>query len=201
MTNPMRTPTLIHPDLELSDWVHRTFIGTEEEPEPEFKIEEHYHLVGVPIGFMWMNSEAKSKGNWVIGTAELVGRLGDHWQTAQYHYHLARYYGDLPTFLIRLDAVFCAEASPIQIARLIDHELCHCGIKMKDGSPVVDRYGNFTFIQRGHDVEEFIGPTARWGLKAASPATRALVAAANSHPEFDEAEFDEHCRCGCGSSF
>lgn len=202
LASPMRAPVLILPDLDLEDWVRTHFIGREGEPLSKFHNPDHWHLAleDCKIGFQWTNVENWRGGNRVIGSAELVGKCGNKWQTAEYHYHLARYFGDVPTFLIRLDSVWCAQASDAEFGALIDHELYHCSLRMDDdGQPKVDRFGNYTFAEKGHDVEEHIGVVRRWGAKASGAATVALVEAAMRPPEIAAVDIEGVC-CGCGGS-
>ncbi|RYG97407.1 MAG: hypothetical protein EON58_09830 [Alphaproteobacteria bacterium] len=200
LASPMRTPVLVMPDLDLEEWVRKHFIGREGEPVSKLHNPDHWHLAleDCKIGFLWTNVECRFGGNSVIGMAEMVGKCGNKWQTAEYHYHLRRWFGDVPTFLIRLDSVWCAQATDAEFGALIDHELYHCSLRMDEhGQPKVDRFGNYTFSEKGHAVEEHIGVVRRWGAKASGAATLALVEAANRPPEIAEVDIRDVC-CGCG---
>jgi hypothetical protein len=85
--------------------------------------------------------------------------------------------GELPDFIMVLDATFWQQASMIQREALVYHELCHAAHKVdKDGEPVFDDEGNPVWDIVGHDIEEFNEVVERYG--AWLPDIAGFIAAA-----------------------
>lgn len=93
------------------------------------------------------------------------------------------WFGDIPDFLVTLDACFCSGASDVEFAHLVEHELYHCAQAMDEfGNPKFNRdTGEPKFAMRGHDVEEFIGVVRRYG--PVGQGVKDMVAAAQKPPE------------------
>lgn len=69
-------------------------------------------------------------------------------------------------FVILLNEAFWTDESVDDAQReaLLDHELCHCGVKYgDDGEPVEDERGRVVYRVRKHDLEEFSEIASRHG--------------------------------------
>lgn len=101
------------------------------------------------------------------------------------------WFGDIPDFIIRLAADYCATCGDADFCTLVEHELYHI-------AQATDQYGAPKFTQdglpklemRGHDVEEFVGVVRRYG---ASPDVRLLVDAANKPAEVGKLNISRAC--------
>ena len=105
---------------------------------------EAYHekLEGGAIGFIFREDIQMKNGKRVLGSAAKVPAK-------------LRPFVDLD-FIITLDAMFYASASPLQRRALIDHELCHLDYSEEGDADVPKLVG--------HDVEEFAVILVRYGL-------------------------------------
>lgn len=69
-------------------------------------------------------------------------------------------------FLILLRKSFWLDdrVSPLQRRALLDHELCHAGMKYDGaGEPVADERGRYVYRTKKHDLEEFTSIVERYG--------------------------------------
>lgn len=165
------------PAPDVLRWIRETFL---DEGGPLYNY-DHEHLKEAEIGVLWTNAENARHQRSIVGTAELVNLKGARWERARQRYQLCSWFGELPHFVITLDAIYCVEADAASFCALVDHELYHCGVKRDEyGDPKLDPDGNPVWALRGHDVEQFIGVVERWGPEAAG-ASR-LVAAAQRKP-------------------
>ena len=72
--------------------------------------------------------------------------------------------GEVPDFIMTIDALWWAEATPIEREALVHHELSHC-------EHATDKEGELKFTDeglpvwgiRGHDLEEFNATVRRYG--------------------------------------
>lgn len=101
----------------------------------------HPHLKGARIAYLWFENKEKN-GKVILGHAAKASPK-------------VRFFGDVE-FVIEFNHKTWKDAKPEQLAALVDHELCHCGIVEKDGEE------RPTMI--AHDVEEFGAIVSRWGL-------------------------------------
>ena len=182
-------PIRVAPDHDLEIWVRETFI----EPGGALFNEEHWHLGDARIGFLWTNVENhRSQDQRILGTAELVGRLGNKWQTARDHYQLLKWFGEVPDFIITLDAPMWAIMDDASACALIEHELYHCSIKFdKDGNPKETPDGDLIFGIRGHDIEQFVSVVERYGAKASH--VEKMIEAARRGPTIAQAQISIAC--------
>jgi hypothetical protein len=190
MLDPL-APAAFVPTPELADWVRRTFV---EDGAPLLN-EEHLHLRAADIGFLWTNVQNRRQGRTVLGQAELgtpQGANGGAWGRARALIQRREWFGEVPDFIITLDAGYGSDCSPAEFCALVEHELYHCA-QAKDpfGMPRFHRDGSPVFTMRGHDVEEFVGVVRRYGADAAH--VRALVDAANRPPEVAGASIAQAC--------
>lgn len=190
MLDPIAPPAFV-PAPDLAEWVTNTFL----DDGARLQNEEHLHLLAADIGFLWTNVPNGRQGRVVLGQAELgtpQGASGGAWGRARALIQRREWFGDVPDFIITLDAGYGTSSSPAEFCALVEHELYHCA-QAKDpfGMPRFHRDGSPVFTMRGHDVEEFVGVVRRYGADAAH--VRELVDAANRPPEVDGARIAQAC--------
>lgn len=139
------TYELIAPESEIGCGLYR-LLG---------ELVEHHHeeLHDARIALAWCTS-------W---KPDVDGRLtlGKCVKASDLHRELAPY-----DFVILLSRPFFDDAlvTPLQRQALIDHELCHGGVKHDtDGEPMYDARGRQIFRLVKHDLEEFSAIAARYG--------------------------------------
>lgn len=160
---------------------------------------DHVHLWLAKLGFIWTNCENKRRGNRVIGQAELVSNAGGRsglWQRGRSDQQLLEWFdGELPDFLITLDALYCESAGDAKFCALVDHELYHCAQATDAfGMPAFWRESGLPkFAMRSHDVEEFVGVVRRFGIEAAGEKAVDMVVAAAQQPSIGPAKLAGSC--------
>ena len=179
----------IEPAPEVLAWVREVIL----DPAGPVHNPDHNHLSDADIGFLWATAENTSKGKRVIGMAEIPQGSGDKWKRARRDQQLREWFGDVPDFVITLDAYFCEQASDIEFLALVEHELYHCAQEEDEfGSP---KFNNVTGLPswkiRGHDVEEFVGVVRRYGV--VSEEVQDLVIAAANKPEVSRLNVARAC--------
>lgn len=183
------------PAPELEAWARAAFISE----DAVLLNEEHAHLREATLGFMWTSVPNARGGNGVVGQAEIPSIQGGKWARARFFQQVEAWFGLVPDFMITLDAGFADQADDATFCSLVEHELYHCA-QAKDawGAPRFSKAtGRPVFTMRGHDVEEFVGVVARYGVGAAAGQTAALVEAANRPPIVCEADIVGACgTCG-----
>jgi hypothetical protein len=151
------------PARDLADWVRSTFL----EEGGDLHNPDHRHLLDAAVGFLWASEGMTAKGRRVLGLTEdvVMSGRGNAWQRGRAAQQLREWFGTEPRFLITLDATYCAQCSDAEFCALVEHELYHCGHKVDEfGEPAYDKAGNPRLEIRGHDVEEFVGVVARYGV-------------------------------------
>lgn len=149
---------------------------------------EHAHLQTATIGVVWSNARHVVRKSEKAGAMELLPDPESEpktWAEARRRDYLADVYGgDWPRWEMTLSGVWAWRYDDRQFFGLIDHELCHAGVAKDDfGAPrFSNKTGEPVWALRPHDVETFVGTTARWGAHAAGAAE--LVAAALREPLF-----------------
>jgi hypothetical protein len=150
---------------------------------------DHAHLMMASIGFLWTNAACDRKMRDVVGMAELTKPkpMENKWEKARKAVQLRDWFTEIPDFLITLYAPYAHECDHYSFCALVEHELYHCALKTitSKGMPI---WGIL-----GHDVEEFVGVTARYGTGASAGKTRDLVNAANRKPLIGAAEIAGVC--------
>lgn len=200
-------PPTVAPALDVEAWVLAEFLA----PDRPMSIYEHSHLAEheARVGWLWATEVLVKRGRRILGRCGLAQPTGDAWQQLHRTEQLERWFGEVPDFVVTLDAQFVAHALATgrvaDVLALVDHELCHAGIALdadgfqrfrKDGSPV--------WGIRTHDVEQFLGPVRRWGLASAGVEK---LAEAIDHvravgPDIAQATLDGvcgTCRAGIGA--
>lgn len=182
---------VFEPAVDLLKWVRDTVLN----PESPLYNEDHAHLAEADIGILWTNTENSSKGRKVIGTAEEPVFRCSKWQKFRQEMQIIEWFGQIPDFIITLDANYCFECSDIELLSLIEHELYHCAQAVDAfGSPKFNQdTGRPMFCMRGHDVEEFIGVVRRYGVGQPDSPLAQLVLAANRKPEIDTVSISRAC--------
>jgi hypothetical protein len=179
------------PAPEVLEWIKAVFLS----PEGPLHNPEHVHLNDAHIGVLWAGVLNVRNGRQVLGQAEMPRPQGNRWVKARQEQQLEEWFGDIPDFLITLDAAYCADCSDIEFAALVEHELYHCGQQRNEfGIPVFNRdTGLPKFTIRGHDVEEFVGIVRRYGKGAPEGDLAKLVEAANRTPEVARIDIARAC--------
>lgn len=152
------------PSEELAEWARAVFL----EPDGPLFNEDHAHLDSATIGFAWAGQENSRNGRRILGLTELMPPQGmGRWQKARAAQQMADWFGDVPDFLITIDAV-AGGFDDASFCALVEHELYHCA-QQRDafGMPKFNRdSGEPMWAVRGHDVEEFVGVVSRYGTEA-----------------------------------
>lgn len=169
---------LIEPCPEVRDWARAMFIQL---GGPLYNA-DHQHLEGASVEFLWTSEPfVKPFGVQVLGTAELGRPSGTAWVKARKREQLHRWFGREPDFIITLDVVNLATAQPEVICAIVEHELYHCAQELdENGDLRYNAEGDPVWGMRPHDVEQFVGVTARYG--AINEREQALAAAIRRGP-------------------
>lgn len=157
---------------------------------------DHDHLGSAEIGYLWTNVEATRKGQAIFGQAEMPGAsTGSKWAKARAAQQLAEWFpGQELDFLITLYAPYIQiyRSEPIRQMALLEHELYHCGQLYDEFEiPKFGKDGRPVFTMRGHDVEEFVGVSRRYGVGAGK--TLELAETIRLGPEFGSITIDRVC--------
>lgn len=177
------------PAQDVAQWVSETIL----DPLGFLFSPDHQHLGEAYVGFLWTTAENTSKGRQVIGQAEVPMFRCGKWQKARQEQQIREWFGDIPDFIITLDAYYCAQATDTEFLALVEHELYHCAQATDEfGAPKFHKEtGRPSFTLRGHDVEEFIGVVRRYGV--VSEAVKDLVIAAAQQPEVARVNIARAC--------
>lgn len=179
------------PSPELDEWVQAHLLNKE---SPLFN-RDHLHLASAHIGYLWAYSLAKSKGRDLLGQAWHPNFRGHTWPRYRAEQQLEGWFGDVPDFVIMLDANFCEHADDASFCALLEHELYHCDVVRDEWGCIQysERTGDVTYRIRPHDVEEFEGVVRRYGAEAAGPATHQFVQVASRPPTIAPAQLRACC--------
>ena len=180
------------PAPEVSAFLHASFVA---ENAPLCN-PHHEHLREANIAVLWTNVANKRGGNQIVGTAEMPGGgTGSKWAKEKAAYQMRQWFGtDTIDFLITLYAPYAADCEDAAFCALIEHELYHCAQRLDlFGEPAWSKEGVPLFSMKSHDVEEFVGVVARYGVGNGAGQTRALVDAANRAPTVAPADIAAVC--------
>ncbi|HHP4716672.1 TPA: putative metallopeptidase, partial [Acinetobacter baumannii] len=87
---------------------------------------------------------------------------------------------------------FCDKANDREFCALLEHELYHIGVERDEDGEMI--FSSSTGLPKhflaGHDVEEFIGVTKRWG---ASQSVKRIVEAAKNPPFVSNLDISKCC--------
>lgn len=155
---------------------------------------DHAHIGSADVAFLWANGGFTSKGRSVIGQTEAVMFRASGWQKQRQELQMVDWFGRVPDFVITLDGRYCTECTDTDFCALVEHELYHIAHKRDDfGAPAFKRDGTAKTQLVGHDVEEFVGVVARYGMGPAGGAISRLVDAAKRGPQVSRASISGAC--------
>jgi hypothetical protein len=148
---------------EIYEWLHNTILN----PDHEWYNNDHSHLMDYrvsEISFLWAQNAYIKKNKVILGECEKVMMMAGGWKRERQEMWFKDTLGDVPTYLITLDANYCRDCTDAEFAALVEHELYHISHK-------ADEFGDPAFTQDGkpqleivsHDVEEFFGVVRRYG--------------------------------------
>jgi hypothetical protein len=190
LSSELRYPEGFDPAPDVEEWLRKSFI----EDGGPLHNPDHSHLSLASIGILWTNAPNSKQMRGVAGTAEQPSIQGGKWLRARMELQLAEWFGDVPDFLITLDAVYAAQVPDATFCALVEHELYHCAQRLDEfGSPRFTREGKPVLAIRGHDAEEFVGVVRRYGVGAAAGGVAELVKAANEVPSVARAAISLAC--------
>lgn len=178
------------PALEMSQWVHETFLR----PGAPLHNDEHKHLMDADIGFLWAAEYYAKQMRRILGqTEEVLFRVG-RWQRGRQEQQLEEWFGRVPGWLITLDVNYCEACTDVEFCALVEHELYHIGQERDAfGAPAFTKDGLPKLAMRGHDVEEFIGVVRRYGIGQSDGALAKMIAAGNAGPEVERINISHAC--------
>ncbi len=176
---------------ELWPWIENTFLsewGKLHNPD-------HEHLLSFQppeISFLWAYSKCEAKDKRVYGQTEKVMINVGGWRKQRQELQLINWFGDIPKYIITLDARICQVMSDVDFCALVEHELYHIGHKKNKDSGEFEytSVGEPRLFLRGHDVEEFHGVVQRYG---ASEEVKKMVDLANEGPTISRANIAHAC--------
>lgn len=190
---------LVAPALDVETWVQAEVLASDR----PFSISDHAHLCEhkARVAFLWSTETETRGGRRTLGTCQLAALTGRAWAQAQRRAQLVDWFGEVPTFLVVLDALHAAHAlatgRPEDVLAVVDHELCHAGIVTDEWGVqrFDDRTGEPAWTVLPHTVEEFPGPVRRWGIAATGvgPLADAIDHVRAHGPEFAPAHLDGLC--------
>lgn len=171
------------PAGELHEFLHKTIFNKKH----KYFNKDHKHLFELEfheLAFMWAEGGFDKSGKHVIGECEKVQFMAGGWKKERQRMWFRMILGDIPEYLITLDARYCRDCTDLELRALLEHELYHIVQK-------TDIYGDLAFKANGrpsleiiaHDVEEFNGVVRRYG---ADEEVRKLVDTARKGPLFYE---------------
>ena len=142
-------------------------------------VERHEPLQGMPIEFVFIDKAPTRNGRAVAGRARKLGGLS-RWLIAQAHGETdGPFEAVLPMFVIEISHDIWQRLTDAQKVALVDHELCHCIVRVNDKGEVKPGV-------LGHDVEEFVDIVERHGLWSPQLAVMAKASAAACAGELDD---------------
>lgn len=155
---------------------------------------EHKHLEFAHLEFLWAAEENKRQMRRIIGLTEEITFRAGAWVKGRQEQQMREWFGDVPKWLITLDANFCQFCSDAEFCALVEHELFHIGHKLDEfGQPAFTQEGLPKLGLKGHDVEEFIGVVKRYGIGHPEGSVAQLVKAAQQRPEVSMVNIAQAC--------
>lgn len=110
------------PAHEVGTWIRSTFL----DEDGSLFNQDHVHLRDAMLGVLWTSYPCTRQGMTVLGMAEMPMFRCGAWQKGRQEQQLCEWFGDIPDFLITLDAGYCEQASDAEFCALVEHELYHC---------------------------------------------------------------------------
>lgn len=156
--------------------------------------QEHKHLEFANFQFLWSGDQYLKQMRRILGQTEEVTFRCGAWQKGRQEQQMTEWFGQVPDYLITLDANYCATCSDAEFCALVEHEMYHIGQQLDEfAQPAFTKDGMPKFCLRGHDVEEFVGVVKRYGTGHPDGALARLVKAANSAPEVGNVRISQAC--------
>lgn len=192
---PMPPPTVdeiapdhFYPAPEVLTWIRSTFI----EPGGPLHNPDHAHLEFATLGVLWTNKSYRKQQRWIIGQAEdPKGGTSGAWKKGRGEQQLTEWFGAVPDFVITLYAPKLKTFDDRSFCAVIEHELYHAAQDTDEfGQPKWHRDGSPMFAIKGHDIEEFHGVAARYGLPA---DLKALLELAQQQPALPDRIIEGAC--------
>lgn len=178
------------PARELKEWVRANIL----EDTGLLHNPDHAHLLQTDLEFLWANAGFTSKARQVIGQAEQVMFRASGWQKQRQELQMREWFGAVPEYVITLDGSYCASCDDADFCALVEHELYHIAQKRDPfGGPAFDKHGSPKTHIVGHDVEEFVGVVARYGVGRKDGAISRLVDAAKQGPKVSRSAIAGAC--------
>lgn len=175
------------PAPEVRAWAHAMFLSE----GGQLRNEDHAHLEQASFEFLWASGGFAKQGRTVLGQCEEVTFRAGPWQKGRQEQQMRDWFGEVPDFVITLDADYSRRCSDAEFCALVEHEMYHIGHSKDDfGQPAFTKDGLPKLSMRGHDVEEFIGVVRRYG---ASKDVQHLIDAAKSAPEVAKLNIARAC--------
>jgi hypothetical protein len=176
------------PAPEVESWIRTAFL----DPSGPLHNPDHQHLEFAKLGVLWTNKTYRKQQRWILGQAEdPKGNTGGAWKKGQREQQLEQWFHVVPDFVITLYAPRLKAFDDRSFCAIVEHELYHCAQDTNEfGAPRFHKDGSPMFAIRGHDVEEFFGVAARYGLPK---DLRALVELANQQPQLPDAIIEGAC--------
>lgn len=178
------------PDPDLAKWVADTFI----EREGPLANPDHAHLRMARIGYLWTTVPNSRHGRVIAGTCELgkPNAMGK-WPKAQMIQQREQWFGELPDFIVTLDAGVAASVDNVGFCYIIEHELSHAKYERDEAGGI--KFSKATGLPiwaiGAHEVETFVGTAQRYGAVGAN--VRALVDAVNAGPTIAAIRVEHAC--------
>lgn len=179
------------PAPELKEWIWETFIIK----DAPLHNKEHEHLTYFDkdlFEVMWATTGFEKAEKTVVGQCEKVMINVGGWKKYRQELQMLQWFGRVPTYIITIDARYSQLCSDADFCALIEHELCHIGVKRdEDGEMLFSpTTGEPKLYLRGHDVEEFHTVVQRYG---ASESVQKMVDLANDGPTIRKANIAHAC--------
>lgn len=176
------------PAPELRSWAAAMFLadgGALHNPD-------HEHLQHADIEFLWASSGFAKQGRFVLGQCEEVTFRAGPWQKGRQEQQMREWFGNVPDFVITLDADYSRKCTDAEFCALVEHELYHIGQEKDDfGAPAFYKDSGLPKLtMRAHDVEEFVGVVRRYG---ASADVQKMIDAAKAAPEVAKLNIARAC--------
>ena len=183
------TRLLFAPAFNLRDWMLNTFVAA---GSPLYN-EKHKHLAYANIGVLWTPVGNGKNNRRILGTAEKPFAQGNKWSKARAMFQLEQWFGEVPDFLITLDAHYATECDDWSFCALVEHEMLHCAQAVDEfGVPKIDEEsGKPIFTIMGHDFEQFTNIVVRYGADVAG--VQEMVEAAKRRPLLGRAKIAGAC--------
>lgn len=189
---PLPPPGLLRfmPAEGVGDWVQSEILAS----DGRIHNPEQAHLMDADLEFLWAPGGFTKQLRTVIGQAEEVMIRAGGWQKGRQEQQMMDWFGRVPSYLITLDASYCATCTDGDWCALVEHELYHLAQELDMfGAPKFTREGKPKLCIRGHDVEEFVGVVRRYGVGDPGGAIGKLARAAGGQPEVSKANIAGAC--------